>query len=289
MLNLFNANTDKLQLVTDSGAAVDVHASFVDLIVASNSISGPGRQNTAIASATTTDIVGTPGSGLLRNVKTLHIRNKSNSTSVVVTVLYNNNGTTFELHSSALAPGEELEYVEGVGFFEIETAAVVDLMKALASDDTGTNVATAQPWFPTAGGVTVTGDTTYKMEGFLHTTRAAGVTSHTTGLLFAGTATLTSIRYRAGVNTGDVSTNLAMNQTTIAVATNTTVKAASTSATEETSIYVDGIVRINAAGTFIPQFIYSAAPGGAPTIKANSFFKLTRMGNGSFTAQGTWA
>jgi hypothetical protein len=50
-----------------------------------------------------------------------------------------------------------------------------------------------------------------------------------------------------------------------------------------------GIVRINAAGTFIPQFQYSAAPGGAPTIQQNTFFMLRKLGSGSATTQGTWA
>ena len=30
--------------------------------------------------------------------------------------------------------------------------------------------------------------------------------------------------------------------------------------------------------TFIPQFIYSAAPGGAPTVQANSWFRMYAVG-----------
>lgn len=59
------------------------------------------------------------------------------------------------------------------------------LFKALSATDTGTNVNTAQPWFPTAGGVTVEANTTYFFRGYLRTTRSAGTTSHTTGLLLS--------------------------------------------------------------------------------------------------------
>jgi len=163
------------------------------------------------------------------------------------------------------------------------------LYKALSANDTGTNVLTAQPWFPTAGAVTVTADTTYYFEGILRTSRAAGSTSHTTSLLFGGTATLTSILYRAYANTTDVVTNAAVNQTAAEVATATVVKAASTSTTEQIEVEVRGIVRINAGGTFIPQFQYSAAPGGAPTILANTYFKMQPVGSKTVTTAGTWA
>lgn len=164
------------------------------------------------------------------------------------------------------------------------------LFKALSANDTGgSNGTSAQPWFPTAGGVSVAASTSYFFEGILRLSRSAGTSSHTTSLLFAGTATLTSILYRAYVNTTDVVTNAAVNQTASEVATAVVVKAASTSATEQIEVHVVGIVRINAAGTFIPQFKYDVAPGGAPTVLANSFFKMTPIGSNAVTTAGTWA
>ena len=163
------------------------------------------------------------------------------------------------------------------------------LFKALAANGTGTDVATAQPWFPTSGGVTLASDTTYFFDGHLRTSRAAGTTSHTTSLLFGGTAVLSSIAYKAHVNTGDVVTNLSENQTAIEVATATVVKAASTSATEQIDIHVVGMVRVTTTGTFIPQFQYSSAPGGVPTILTNSFFRLWPEGSAAVATRGTWA
>lgn len=127
MLLLTNASSvpHKLQLVTGSAATVDVHASWVDYSNANPPVvqgDTMGSLNTAITTATTTDIVAAPAANEVRNVKTLHIRNKHASTSTDVTVVLDQNGTDFELHKANLGPGEQLEYVEGIGFFEVQAA-----------------------------------------------------------------------------------------------------------------------------------------------------------------------
>jgi hypothetical protein len=48
-------------------------------------------------------------------VKTLHIRNKDTG-AVTVTVVLDRGGTDYEVHEATLGPGDELQYVEGVGF-----------------------------------------------------------------------------------------------------------------------------------------------------------------------------
>jgi hypothetical protein len=163
------------------------------------------------------------------------------------------------------------------------------LFKVLTANEAGGNVNTAQPWFPTGGAVSVEADTTYFFEGVMWISRSAGANSHTTGLLFGGTATLTSIMYAAQCGEGDVAAIGDSDIVTANVATLTNIKAASTSTTEQIKVTVQGTVRINAAGTFIPQFQYSAAPGGAPSILANTYFQLTKIGSGTVATQGTWA
>jgi hypothetical protein len=54
-------------------------------------------------------------------------------------------------------------------------------------------------------------------------------------------------------------------------------------------INLKGIIRVNGAGTIIPAFQYSAAPGGAPTIKANTYFRMRKLGSDVVTAAGSWA
>lgn len=161
------------------------------------------------------------------------------------------------------------------------------LYKVLDADDTGgTNVNTAQPWFPTTGTVTLPiGD--WFVDAFLWLSRAAGNTSHTTSLVFAGGATYT-IDWSALVNNTDAASAGAANSVAAAVATATVIKAASTSTTEQILVHLRGVIRVTVAGTFIPQFIYSVAPGGAPTVKRGSFIRLTPR-PGVLASVGAWA
>jgi hypothetical protein len=55
------------------------------------------------------------------------------------------------------------------------------------------------------------------------------------------------------------------------------------------TIVVKGMVSINAGGTFIPQFKYSAAPGGAPTMLKNTYFRMRKLGTNVSDHNGTWA
>lgn len=284
MLNL--ETTDKLQLVTSAAVTVDVFAAYADL---SGTTVTPAAKQTLISTATTSDIVLAPGAGV-RNVQSLFIRNRSAATPVDVTVIHDRSGTDAQLHSATLNGGETLEYSEGLGFYALKNVTSGDLlMRILDADVTGQNATTAQPWFPTAGAVTVEAGVTYEINGILYTVRSAGTTSHGTSVLFAGTATVSNIAYHAVVNSGDVDTTSTATRTAIFVATAVSVKAASTSATEATSIKLDGMVRFSAAGTFIPQFQYTtAAPGGAPTIRRNSHFRLDKRGSSAMTSIGTW-
>lgn len=141
-----------------------------------------------------------------------------------------------------------------------------------ANDTGGANSATAQPWFPSAGGVTLIANEEYWFTGRLWATRSAGATSHTTAVLFGGTATLNSITYWAEARTGDSNALAATNGFRATSNAALVIKAASTSTTEDLDIHVEGVVRINAGGSFIPQFQYSLAPGGTPTILQGTYF-----------------
>lgn len=282
------ATTDKLQLLTSAAVTVDVHASWADLNAGTVT---PGKTNTAITTATTTDIVAAPASSTQRNIQTLVIRNKDAASAVDVTVIFDQNGTDFELHKVTLNAGQCLEYLEGVGFFTLSAAGsgYGDVLERIIdADQTGTNGTAAQNWFPTLGAVQVEAGVVYEVEGMLNITRSAGATSHTTSLLFAGTATVTYILWQAILTSTDAEANGNANITTARVATATVIKAASTSATESYSVFLRGTVKINAAGTFIPQFSYSAAPGGAPTIRTGSYFRLIKKG-AAFATRGTWS
>jgi hypothetical protein len=158
------------------------------------------------------------------------------------------------------------------------------IFRCLSADLAGANVATAQAFFSGLSAINLLAATTYEFELLANVTRAAGTTSHTTSTLFGGTATIASIDYIASVGnpTGNVigpSSDVMVN-----VATAFPVTAANAVATENLRIWLRGIIRTTAAGTLIPQFQYSVAPGGAPTIKRSALIKLIPKGPSSVTA-----
>jgi len=164
------------------------------------------------------------------------------------------------------------------------------IISAPSADFTGSDVNTAQPVFTaTQDAFTAEASTAYYFEAFYHIARTAGTNSHTTSLLFGGTATFASVRYMVHVSNPTGNALSAVSSIVGDVATAVVVTAANTSATENLIIRLAGVMRITGVGTVIPQFIYSAAPGGAPVIKANSFFRLRKLGTSAFTNDTNWA
>lgn len=282
--------TDIIEIVTDIAADLDYYVSYVDIDDATFDPGGIDFNHGNYASAGTQTILGSPASGDTRTPKFISIRNKHASQATTVIVQVDRSATNRQLHAVLLAAGECLLFIAGQGWLVLAAASSGFgdvLLRILDSAGTGTNGTAAQNWFGTNGAVAVEAGVVYDFEGMLSMTRAAGTTSHTTSLLFGGTATLTSILWKAQTKTGDTTASATDNGITARVATATVVKAASTSATEEFIMWVRGTIKVNAAGTFIPQFSYSAAPGGAPTINLGSFFKLVKRGAG-FNTKGTW-
>lgn len=194
--------------------------------------------------------------------------------------------------TTAAAGSEEYD---GKVFYDTPVASgrglrVLSHFTALTADFVGTDVNTAQPFFSTAQDViTLSALTSYEFEAVISMSRIAGTTSHTIGILFGGTATFTSIGYSADTTSTTGNALGTVSSIYAVAATSTVVTAASTTATENNIFKLKGIMRINAAGTVIPQFIFSAAPGGVPTIRANSYFKLTPLGSNTVASIGNWA
>lgn len=158
------------------------------------------------------------------------------------------------------------------------------------ADFTLANSATAQSPFQAANDVcTVAGLTTYIMEGLVVIT-GMGATTRTTALEFdAGSATLTSIAYEATIATGAANTIYTVAPTGLTAVAATAQVLNATVATAAATIRWKGIVRINAAGTFIPQIKFSADPTGTLLSKKDSFFTLTPVGSNTVASVGSWA
>lgn len=110
---LLTATTDSLQLITDSAASVDVHATWVD--TAGGAIT-PGRQNTHVAAAATTLVVPSPAASAQRNIKSLHVRNKDPSLSVDITLQVVDSVGALPLYAvTTLAPGQMFQVCDMLG------------------------------------------------------------------------------------------------------------------------------------------------------------------------------
>lgn len=105
MINLASTS-DLVRVVTSSAAQIEVHASWADF---DGTVVSLGRQNTPhITTATTTTIVPSPGSGVVRNLKHLNITNDHAGASCTVTVEHTDGTTAIELIAFTLLPGENM-------------------------------------------------------------------------------------------------------------------------------------------------------------------------------------
>lgn len=104
---LLTSTADKIQLLTGAaGASIDVHCSYVDN---ANGVITPGRLNTVgIATATTTDIVNSPASGVQRNVRSIFITNTHATNSTQATVFHTDGTNVSDIIGVTLLAGENL-------------------------------------------------------------------------------------------------------------------------------------------------------------------------------------
>lgn len=168
------------------------------------------------------------------------------------------------------------------------------IMICLSSSYVANNSAVAQKVFnnPINGAIALAASTAYAFEAIYYITRSAGTMSHTMSVLFSGTVTVVAngVTYIAETTSNTTGNQFVATKRIVGTAlTEVTCTDASVSATEVITVYLNGVLRTNTAGTLIPQIRYSAAPGGAPTILANSFFKLMPIGPSSMTSVGNWS
>lgn len=120
---LLTSTSDKIQVVTSAAGDIDVHATWLDS--ASGSVT-PGRTNTvAIATATTTDVVGSPAASTYRNVQSLLIRNTHASVNNNVTVRHTDGTNVAEVFKATLGPDEVIQFLDGVGFQVLASTGAV--------------------------------------------------------------------------------------------------------------------------------------------------------------------
>ena len=176
--------------------------------------------------------------------------------------------------------GTQRGVIPGMQYYRLNSALV------------GTNVNTAQSWLGV--GVTLSSNTVYAFEGYFPMSKAAGTTSHSVSALFGGTATVNNIGYNLLATSGSslALTSLSGLSTLYSQVTTATVFTGVGLAANPVAVTakISGTVSVNAGGTFIPQYICSAVPGGAYSIALGAYFLIYPVGNaGSNINVGTWA
>jgi hypothetical protein len=150
------------------------------------------------------------------------------------------------------------------------------------------DVATAQNVFSPTGfdTITVQAATTYMFDG-LYICKT-GTTSHFISMNFAlTTATITNMTWfvLGTANNGSGSQNTS--QTTTFYSSNSGGQIIGASTNSYTLIKFEGIMRVNAAGSVVPQITFSAAPGGTNTLEIGSYLRFYPIGSNTIDTVGT--
>jgi hypothetical protein len=288
-LILLTATTDKIRVVTSAAVTVDVHTSHIDMTNADPPVvkgSTSGRTNTAITTATTTDIVPSPAASTTRNVKGINIRNKHASSSVDVTVTFDQNGTTFELKKTTLLAGEELEFVEGVGWFKIANAAAQMRVQKLGGDQSNSTTTATE----VTGLSVVTGTGTFKFDYDIIYQSGATTTGVKFSVNHAGTVTSFVANHHAvGANplAADGILDQDVNLTTGGLYNVQAQRAKSTAGigstvsvdTANADMYwrIEGIVVVTVDGEL--ELWHGSEVAAISTVKAGSALELIRVGD----------
>jgi len=258
---------DKLQLTTSSAATIKSMVSYIDCSDTTGDFSSGGTQKTAIASATTTDILATPGASTLRRMKMGVWRNADASLACDVTVVLDVSATDYEIHKVTLNAGDTLEYIEGIGFFPLTSTAKLNSTKYVTANSVHATAAT----FADITGLTwpvISGNNYTFHCGFAAITNAT-----TTGAQFGigGVAMTGMIAAGHSVLLGSPTASATITSGVV-TAINTAVMAQTTGAATNQPHTMWGWFRPSASGTF--------------AIRATS--EVT-VANGLIVLQGSWA
>lgn len=140
-------------------------------------------------------------------------------------------------------------------------------------------------------GCRVSAGTTYAFEGIFSLSKVLGGGTHTVGWGFGGDAAIDKFYANfVGPSTVTGVGGMGAFLTTLNNPFPVPATAAITTAAIIISVYIKGTVSFKGTGTFIPQYILSAAPGGAYSTMAGSYFSIYPVGiafaNNSI---GSWA
>lgn len=268
------STTDKLSVISSAAATLDVQANWIDAVLTTGVMSNAGRTNTAISSATTTDIVAVPGASTLRTVKQITIRNKDASLACDVTVQYNANGTLTELDKVTLGTQDCFIYIEGIGFFLRSATSKLNKTLRVISDVTFATAAT----FSDITGLTqaLKSGKTYAVMAHLFHINNLSTTGSQFGYNIGAAPTLAVFGNHSGVTN---SVTAGAQSIGTATARDTAITAQTTGSATVTHTIVGGYIQPSADGTFALRGASEVTVASGMIVKAGSWLRITETDN----------
>jgi hypothetical protein len=165
------------------------------------------------------------------------------------------------------------------GILTARPRAIVETVRNLVDDGSD------QAIFPaTNDAYSLTAGVRYHFKGQVFFTK--GVNSVSTWLLFGGNATYTSFKWITFGSLGVAETSATATINHNEDQTGMAVCPAGTATRGR--MQMEGSLVVNAAGTIIPQMLFSAATGSTPTVLPDTWFEIYPIGQSPVTTIGSW-
>jgi hypothetical protein len=127
---------------------------------------------------------------------------------------------------------------------------------------------------------------TYEYEINFIWTGSGNAISHTTSVGFGGTATIGAIGGAAFAAVRSLSSYSATSSA-FGVRNDVALIVGAAAATNPAGMWYErGIFTVTVAGTIIPQFQFSAAPGNSPSVRTGTFFRVRQL---AANPSGIWS
>lgn len=269
-MELLTSTSDKVQVVTASAGAVSVRASFVDH---ASGLFTPGRTNTAsITTATTTDVVASPGASTQRNTKNLEIWNTHASVSNVVIVQHTDGTTVSRMWTGTLLAGEgvimnddgDWTMYDVTGAIKAPTQRL-DLMVTVASDVTNATTSFADV---TGLVVALKSGKKYVFEAHLTHINNATTTGSRFGVNIGAAPTVLRI---STIDTVTGSVTASVHSAGSVTALDTAVTAQTTGSATDTLAIISGFIQPSADGNFAIRCASEVAVAAGLIVRAGSW------------------
>ena len=144
-----------------------------------------------------------------------------------------------------------------------------------AANTLSTAITTVQSALGLTNGFSLAANTVYEVEGLFNLV-TTGTVSHTEAFGFGATATTNLIGLQI-TRTTNGSATASVTDSSFSASLTPVVETGAITTAQNSTYLVKGVIGVANAGNLNPQFQFSAAPGGAATVTAGSYMKISAL------------